>query len=247
MSTNSPANTAGSGHCPQCGTISAVGVDHCWLCGHALSGDLPQEPKLAAAHDGIVAPERTGGFSLASLMMFMTLACVILGISTFAPGVGIPLGLVLIVVWARTAAIALVRGKRGVNLTRAEKVNLFLSTLSVAAGLLLVTGIAGAAAFIAACFSCAGAYFGFEATIGDDKAMRIGITVFSAVAMLIAFPILWWIGGVIYRRWRHDAHGATMNEMFHTRRRFPWKPALILIAALSIAIFLAQLLFQFSF
>ena len=61
---------------------------------------------VASAVAGRTAAVPAGGFSLASLMMFVTLVSVVLGVSTIAPGIGIPLGLIVLVVWLRTAAVA---------------------------------------------------------------------------------------------------------------------------------------------
>ena len=142
-------------------------------------------------------------YSLASLLMFVTLASVVLGVSTIAPGIGIPLGIILLVVWLRTAAVARRRRQRGLAVTRAEKVQLFLASFGVSLALIAVTCVAGCAAYFAACFACLGTFAAFE-PLGVDIGIALGYVVYGIVALAIAIPTIWWIAKVIRRRWRRD-------------------------------------------
>jgi hypothetical protein len=148
--------------------------------------------------------ETVGGFSLASLMMFVTLLCVVLGMSTIAPGVGIPLGIMLLVVWLRTAAVARRRAARGLAITRAEKLQLFLASFGSTLSLLAVVCLAGCAAFFAACFACAMTWAGLEGVVDERAASVFAWIVYGIVALAIAVPTIWWLVKVIRRRWRRD-------------------------------------------
>jgi hypothetical protein len=97
--------------------------------------------------------ESASGFSLASLMMFITLLCVVLGASTIAPGIGIPLGFFLLPIWIRTAAAARKRQLRGLPMTRPEKIHYFLSTAGFAFGTLALVTVAGTSALFGVCFT----------------------------------------------------------------------------------------------
>jgi hypothetical protein len=175
------------------------GAARCWLCGAAI--DSKGATRATASVEGGVT---ASGFSLASLMMFVTLLCVVLGVSTFAPGVGIPLGIVLLVVWLRTAAVARQRMARGLTVTRTEKLQLFLESIGTTLGLLAVICLAGCAAFFAACFACVMTWTGSEGVVGEQAASLFAWIVFGIVALAIALPTFWWLSKVIRRRWRRD-------------------------------------------
>ncbi len=81
-------------------------------------------------------------------------------------------------------------------MTRADLRDTFLNSLGFALILIVLTGVAGCAAFFAACLACAGVY--------DTGSEGIGWTVFVIVAAAIAIPVLVWMGKVIHRRWRRD-------------------------------------------
>src|SRR5215212_83546 len=112
---NTPVSVAGA--CEVCGASLRAGVTRCWLCGafterDAVPIDLPYAAPIKQA----------GGFSLAALMMFVTLVCVVLGVSSLWPGIGIPLGMVLFVVWLRTTAVTHRRAAHGLPVTSGKKI-----------------------------------------------------------------------------------------------------------------------------
>jgi hypothetical protein len=138
-----PASVAGA--CEVCGASLRAGDTRCWLCGAiAERGAVPIGLPYAAPIT------HTAGFSLASLMIFVTLVCVVLGVSSLWPGIGIPLGVVLFVVWLRTTLITRHRAAHGLTFTTAEKVQLFIESFGVTIGLIFVTCVAGGAALFAA-------------------------------------------------------------------------------------------------
>ena len=83
----------------------APGATRCWLCEGVAEPVAIDDAAAPPAASQVVPPERVGSYSLASLLMFITLVSVVLGVSTIALGIGIPLGVVLLVVWLRTAAV----------------------------------------------------------------------------------------------------------------------------------------------
>ena len=186
-----------AGVCYRCKAPLHAGAHSCWLCGTSLDSRMRAEASGSESSSAaLAAMEPVGSFSLASLMMFVTLACVVLGVLTLWPGVGIPLGIILLVVWSRTVAVAWHRQQRGLEVTQPEKVQLFLASFGAALALIAVTCVAGCAAFVAACFACAATM-----NVGGDAASML---VFAGVAAAIVIPTLWWVAKVIRRRWRRD-------------------------------------------
>jgi hypothetical protein len=193
--------------CPRCAAVLRVGARQCWLCHAGVvpsatpdSAPPPRSPSVRAR------PERLGGYSLASLMMFVTLVCVILGVSSLWLGVGIPLGIVLLVVWLRTTAVVRYRYTHGETVGQEEKLRLLLASFGATVALLAVTFVAGCAAFVAGCFACVGIFLGLDEGIGAGQgvSMTLAWTVFGIIAIAIAGPVLWWIAKEIRRRWRRD-------------------------------------------
>jgi hypothetical protein len=189
---------AGQLRCAQCGAARRPDAARCWLCGAAI--DSKDATRAAASVEG----ETAGRFSLASLMMFVTLLCVVLGVSTIAPGVGIPLGIVLLIVWLRTAAVARQRAARGLTVTGAEKLQLFLQSIGTTLALLAVICVAGCAAFFAACFACIATFSGLERVVPEQAALTFGWMAFGLVALAIVALTFWGVTKIIRRRWRRD-------------------------------------------
>src|SRR4051812_12132561 len=93
--------------CPDCRAGQRADAVRCWLCGANLRADGETKAAntgLAASRPGVIA-EQLGGFSLASLMMFVTLISVVLGVFTIAPGLGVPLAIVAFITWLRTVSV----------------------------------------------------------------------------------------------------------------------------------------------
>jgi len=93
---------------------------------------------------GLHAPpsDPAHGFSLASLMMFVTLISVVLGLSTIAPGAGIPLGILFFIAWARTASTIRYRASTAAPLTTSQKILAYFSSLGFIVGLLMLVALA---------------------------------------------------------------------------------------------------------
>lgn len=146
--------------------------------------------------------ERVGSFSLASLMMFTTLLCVIFGVSSLWPGVGIPLGVVLLLVWIRTSAIVGQRWEHGLDVSRAEKLQLSLSSLGVATTLIALTFVVGFAAIDSVALTC-----------WENGPRVVASLVILAIAA-VSIPMMWVLWLIVMpRRWRRD-----IGEMEKTGR-----------------------------
>jgi hypothetical protein len=133
--------------CPHCGALVEPADKSCWLCLKQLDEPVVsgREP---AAH---LQPLPMSGYSLASLMMFMTLAAVVLGVTTQWPGIGIPLGVVALVIWSRTVNIVRQRATEGVEVSSPQKIHIFMSSFGMTLVILLLVVVTGGAALGAAC------------------------------------------------------------------------------------------------
>ena len=76
---------AGAQHCPFCHALLLPGGSRCWLCEAEVQAVAADEAAAPTAANQAVPAERLGTYSLASLMMFVTLASV----GCFGPGIGI--------------------------------------------------------------------------------------------------------------------------------------------------------------
>jgi hypothetical protein len=94
------------------------------------------------------------GFSLSSLLMFATLACVVLGVFSIAPGLGIPLGVIALIAWARTVSV-LRAEKDGTD--GASMVLVFLRSVGFAITVLVMVAVGTFAAFFIICLGALGA------------------------------------------------------------------------------------------
>jgi hypothetical protein len=142
--------------CKRCAAPLRAGVATCWLC-HA---NISPDGSIADATPAKVGTEfepgsRIGqGFSLSSLLMFVTLVCVVLGVYSIAPGLGIPLGVIALIAWARTVSV-LREEKDGTD--GANMVLVFLRSVGFAITVLVMVAVGTFAAFFIICLAALGA------------------------------------------------------------------------------------------
>jgi hypothetical protein len=86
-------------------------------------------------------------------MLFVTLACVALGVITIAPGIGAPLAVVAFFCWLRTVDVVHVRATRGLTATSRDKVRMFLRSFFSSILVLTLIGVVGGAALFLAFFT----------------------------------------------------------------------------------------------
>jgi hypothetical protein len=139
-------------YCLDCGAEVRPDAILCWCCRHSL---LESEAEYALA-----AKELHGGgspfgpeprtkfqFSLASILIVMTLVAVLCSIYTMAPGLGIALMVLSVPALIRTVVLAMQRGSRGKPLTFGQKAGVFAAWI----GLSVVIVIAAGVAFFVSC------------------------------------------------------------------------------------------------
>jgi hypothetical protein len=136
--------------CHVCHARLRMGDKKCWLCGASVTSDIG----AVVATPPAVAPYLTkhgpvASFSMATLMMFVTLVAVVCGVFSIAPGIGVALALVLLPVLAHTAISAHREEALGHSLGPGERIVLFFGSL----GLVVVAGVAASIAFGVTCFA----------------------------------------------------------------------------------------------
>ena len=200
--------------CPFCHAVLLPGASRCWLC--------EAEVQRAAAHDAAaplaasraVPVERLGTYSLASLMMFVTLVAIILGISTISFGVGIPLGVMLLVAWWRTAAVSRRRATIGKSLTRSEQAHMYLSSFGLAIALLVMVAVGVGVALFSICFG----FITVAGGMGGGPNDLVGQFVVCVVSFLAALGLILLAVKWDRYRWRRDAGE---NEEARRNREVP--------------------------
>ena len=151
-----PSNPlSGPAICPECGAVNSAGASQCWLCQRPLGGtdiatvkiDSPEAKSIAAAPPPIGFSRGPATFSLATLMLLITLAAVLCGLTAAAPGLGIPLAVLVTPALIRTFAASNVSRAQGIEPTAEAKVGTFLASI----GLMFLIMIAGFAVFFIGC------------------------------------------------------------------------------------------------
>lgn len=165
--------------CPDCGWRTSGKFERCPVCHGRL------QPRTGG---GIHTPAQADShtFSLSTLFLIMTLICVGVGTIVAAPGLGIPLVVIVIPAFFRTSAARRTASRAG-EWTIGNRIAMFAGSL----GVMLLIGIAG---FIAFQIACSTSCFGTMATGAGETAFIIGITV-GAVAGLGT------IGWLIWKTW----------------------------------------------
>jgi hypothetical protein len=189
--------------CPSCGAKVPSGATICWLCNTPVDvtsnqGWLSRAEAARARQNAAV--QQAGGFSLASLLMLVTLICVVLGVFTIAPGLGVPLAVVAFATWLRTAS--LVRWRRatsGSSPTSAEVILIFLRSVAFTLLILALVGVAAVAAFGTLCFGLISA-----AEPSHGTSQFLGPFVISAIVLVAATLGIVATVRLQRRRWRRD-------------------------------------------
>ena len=119
-------------------------------------------------------------------------------------GIGIPLGILLFVVWLRTTTVTRRRVARGQEVSWADQAHLFLRSIGVTLSLIALICVAVGATFTAACFACAGVYSGLEAAKLRDVSLYVGFLVFAVVAAIVAITLFILIKKPAIQFWKQD-------------------------------------------
>jgi hypothetical protein len=176
-------------HCPACGAIIERNWTHCWLCGNDLIR-TPEGLKVVAGSRKTLGtahrPLRShvASFSLQSVMLFVTLAALILGSFSIAPGLGIFLGIVSVPAVVRTAIMVRRRETQGLAADAKGKAVMFAASLAVVA----VAGVAASIAFGIVCTSSG--LVALSTTRMDDWVMFVPFALGGSVGLYVFWRVM---------------------------------------------------------
>lgn len=149
--------------CPHCGGDAREG-DRCWLCGASLEGGgarpievSPWAPRNLEPPPEPPLPPVT--FSLSTVILIITLCAICFGILRIAPGLAIPLCILLVPVFCRTYAVVRRREARGRSVSAVQKASLFAGSFAVAVVMAVVVGVIAFGAFCSVCAMIVGVSF----------------------------------------------------------------------------------------
>lgn len=169
--------------CPDCHAEVTTDAQTCWMCGRLLN-------VVDAEVVDRGTPLAPGTFSLATLMILVTLVAIGLGLFVTAPGLGILYTIAMVPALVRTAVGVRRRAKAGKVLAIEDKFQLFATSIAVT----VAACVAATVAFFATCLTTCFAYIALESKLGgggDESFIMISCIIAGALA-LAAF------GGVFY-------------------------------------------------
>jgi hypothetical protein len=131
-------------------------------------------------------------FSLATMLLMMTLAAIWLALLVAAPGIAIFLCILLLPAVVRTAMVVQRREAAGVSVSSGEKVALAVTSMFVSLVILVLALVASVGTF---CFVCLSA--------GDESAIPVALVIAGVATLGAAALAFKWIR----RRYRRDVGG----------------------------------------
>ena len=171
--------------CSECGAPLKSGELQCWLCRAKHADQLAQAQNPYASPAPIDAVNINYQFSLASLLLILTLVAVALGALFVMPGVGTLLIVMSVPALVRTFVAGRRRRESGQPPTVGAKILDFFVSVAV----IWMVAIAAQIAFVAACTATglpAAGLFGLK-----DSAIYIGLGAGLAAAAFVATWLLW--------------------------------------------------------
>ena len=170
-------------HCPECGADNDERRPKCWLCGANVVGGVATRDfaRPGTAH----APPQ---FALSSLFLIVTLLCVCLGLASIAPGLIVPLLVIVVPALIRSVSASQRRTRGGAPLTIADKFAAFFASL----GIVVLIGVAGIIAFLAACLVGLGVFT--VTPVGNQARNEMGVALlFSVIGGIAAIVLMVWL------------------------------------------------------
>lgn len=168
--------------CPYCGARNALGESQCWLCRQPLSVEAAAgEPILAEAVDA--RPQ----FALSSLLLVMTLVCISAGLVAAAPGLIIPL--VVIVIPALIRSFAASRAAGG-QLSVGGRIANFIVSLGIVVAIWTAGLVALLVAFVLICFGAISAQ-GSNSTTQALMILAVIAIIGAVCTMLWLYYVTW--------------------------------------------------------
>ena len=170
--------------CPECGANVRTEANRCWLClrplppiEDSLPADaisLPTAPSKPGSGHGTQPSETTAQFSLATILLVITLIAVCFGVFRISPGLGVIVAAIATPALFATVIVAEnVMVKRGQRLTFANKIVAFV-------GFFGVFSLLAAAMFGALMTSC-----GILATGMEGQPRTAGLLVAGGAALFV--------------------------------------------------------------
>ncbi len=177
--------TAPAIHCPECSAANEPGNTLCWLCGRRFDAGGPIDAQLLSAAPPAAHPQ----FALSTMMLIITLICVCLGVLTIAPGLIVPLVVVVVPALFRTVSATKRMARQGQDVTISDRVAAFSTSL----GIVFLVWIAGIVAFGAACATAVGVVLSADGGSSGDTAVAIaiGISIAGALGALLLMIVLY--------------------------------------------------------
>ena len=199
--TDSRTDPAPFMHCPECGSQVRAGEERCWLC-HAQLPAGQRGRESFRAEDGPVAgsPARNDSrpsaaasqqFSLATILLVITLIAVCLGVLRISPGFGIAVLVFAVPALIRTVVVGAQVKSVGQRLSIGEKLTAFAASL----GIMILVGIAGVVAFQIACWGTCGVIMltadAAGASSPNESILYISVAIGSLAALAVGLWIMW--------------------------------------------------------
>jgi hypothetical protein len=177
--TQQPAEVA----CVSCGATNAPWDTQCWLCKHPLRGGGKADDSVILAQAVPVQPQ----FGLSTILLVITVLCICLGLISVAPGLIVPLVVIVAPALVRTAVASRLSGG---PVSVGDKI----ATFSASLGIIVLIWIAGLVAFFTACtlIVLGGAAMSFK-----DNAIGF-LLLLGVCAALGAFAFMIWL---LYKSW----------------------------------------------
>ena len=178
-------------HCPNCGAICETDEPTCWHCDTPVA----RRPEIAVQNGTDDSRMTSSSFSLASLLMAITVTSIALGIAVLAPCAGVPLAIVLLVAWARTAMAVQLLKRQDFAPETSETFGLyFRAVYTTLAVVVLILIILYASFWLAAIVAWGTSALLTELNVNRDAgAFLSGLAGIVAGGVAIAFPAFRWL------------------------------------------------------
>lgn len=172
------ASAIGDLVCPQCHAKCDPGARQCWLCGAALD-QASHNPESAVPRR---AQPAGFSYSVSTMLLATTIAAICFGLLTIAPGLAIPICILLAPVLVRTVMVVRRREAAGRKVSTSEKAWLIVGSLIVANVILAIVTVAAVGTFCAVCLSA-----------GDERAIPIAILIAAGVTIPLLVVLFKWV------------------------------------------------------
>jgi hypothetical protein len=178
-------------HCPACGAAIERQWTHCWLCGNDFIR-TPDGLKIAPGSETFQTAARrplhshSASFSLQSVMLVVTLAALVLGTFSVAPGLGIFLAIVSVPALIRTAIVLRKRESVGPPADAKGRALMFAASLAV----VTLAGVAASIAFGIVCTASGLVALGASQTGPPEWVIAVPFLLGGAVGLYVFYRVM---------------------------------------------------------